>query len=57
MYTGGVLRIKIAEGKGIDIEVPLNIGGIAPAVPQVPLAVKAQNTVKAETVAPVDFSS
>ncbi len=47
--SGGVLRIKIAEGKGIDIEVPLNIGGIASAAPQAPLAVKAQNTVKAET--------
>lgn len=34
--SGGVLRIKIAEGKGIDIEVPLNgtMAGIA-AVPKV----------------------
>ncbi|WML36544.1 D-proline reductase (dithiol) proprotein PrdA [Clostridium sp. OS1-26] len=46
--SGGILRIKIAEGKGIDIEVPLNIGGTtpaAPAVPQAPLAVKAQKAV------------
>lgn len=49
--TGGVLRIKIAEGKGIDIEVPLNIGAVqtaAPVVPQAPVAVKAQKMAKAE---------
>lgn len=37
-----ILKIKIAEGKGIDIEVPLNM--VAPAVaPQVPLSVAAQS--------------
>lgn len=50
--TGGVLRIKIAEGKGIDIEVPLNAGGIQQAqpIPQAPIAVKAKNAVKTEAV-------
>ena len=38
-----VLKIKIAEGKGIDIEVPLNMA--VPAVtPQVPLRATTQNT-------------
>ncbi|MCT8975747.1 D-proline reductase (dithiol) proprotein PrdA [Clostridium sp. CX1] len=46
--SGSVLKIKIAEGKGIDIEVPLNIAGAvaAPVVPQAPLAVKAQQAAK-----------
>lgn len=35
--NGSVLRIKIAEGKGIDIEVPLN-GAIAQAAPVAPMA-------------------
>ncbi|MDW8802456.1 D-proline reductase (dithiol) proprotein PrdA [Clostridium sp. A1-XYC3] len=55
--SGSILKIKIAEGKGIDIEVPLNIGGTAysaPVVPQVPMAVKAEKIVKNETTeAPV----
>lgn len=37
---GSVLKIKIAEGKGIDIEVPLMVGGAVPNV-QAP-AVKSQ---------------
>jgi D-proline reductase (dithiol) PrdA len=49
--SGGVLRIKIAEGRGIDIEVPLNgtISGAASAP-----KVKAQDAVvsSAVTVAP-----
>jgi D-proline reductase (dithiol) PrdA len=49
--SGGVLRIKIAEGRGIDIEVPLNgtIAGTASAP-----KVKAQDAVvsSAVTVAP-----
>lgn len=40
--SGGVLRIKIAEGRGIDIEVPLSVGGTVAQVP----AVKPQETVK-----------
>lgn len=50
--TGGVLRIKIAEGKGIDIEVPLNTGAIqttASVTPQVPVAVKSEKATKVET--------
>lgn len=31
---GNVLKIKIAEGKGIDIEVPLTIGQVQPIEPQ-----------------------
>ncbi|AKN33252.1 proline reductase [Clostridium carboxidivorans P7] len=52
--SGGVLRIKIAEGKGIDIEVPLNVQGTSQAAataPQAPLAVKAQKIVNAEAPA------
>ncbi|MGE5626776.1 MAG: D-proline reductase (dithiol) proprotein PrdA [Solirubrobacterales bacterium] len=42
--SGGVLRIKIAEGKGIDIEVPLNASVSAPKV-------KAQNAaIASETI-------
>lgn len=43
--SGGVLRIKIAEGKGIDIEVPLNGAAPGTAAPRV----KAQNAVISET--------
>ena len=39
--SGGVLRIKIAEGRGIDIEVPLNGSISGSAAPKV----KAQNAV------------
>ncbi|MEW8954892.1 D-proline reductase (dithiol) proprotein PrdA [Clostridium sp.] len=43
--SGSVLKIKIAEGKGIDIEVPLTLNGAAPvppmAKPATPVAVKA----------------
>ncbi|MDR7855306.1 D-proline reductase (dithiol) proprotein PrdA [Tissierella sp.] len=48
MIQGGVLRIKIAEGKGIDIEVPL--GGYVP-----PSQTMAVNTVsnKSEAVAEI----
>ncbi len=46
--SGGVLKIKIAEGKGIDIEVPLNGAG-AGTVHAVP-KVKAENAVIAAAV-------
>ena len=46
--TGGILRIKIAEGKGIDIEVPLNIGAVQTATPQVPVSVKSEKATKVE---------
>lgn len=29
VVNGGILKIKISEGKGIDIEVPLGVGGVA----------------------------
>lgn len=47
--SGGILKIKISEGKGIDIEVPLNLG-VAPAVAPVqpPVVVKGAKSVKAE---------
>jgi len=51
--SGGVLRIKIAEGRGIDIEVPLNGSIAGSAAPKV----KAQNAVVSTTVtAPVAAS-
>lgn len=34
VVNGGVLKIKISEGKGIDIEVPLGIGGAVVQTPQ-----------------------
>lgn len=49
IISGGILKIKIAEGKGIDIEVPLNIGA-ATVVPQAPAAVRTQKAAKAELV-------
>ncbi|SFB40813.1 D-proline reductase (dithiol) proprotein PrdA [Clostridium frigidicarnis] len=57
--NGSVLRIKIAEGKGIDIEVPLT--GLSPVAPMArtvaPVAVKAVETkteVKAEAKVAVE---
>lgn len=57
--NGSVLRIKIAEGKGIDIEVPLTgLSPVAPmARPVAPVAVKAIETkteVKAEAKVAVE---
>lgn len=51
--SGGILKIKIAEGRGIDIEVPLMVGssGVAPVVPQTPVAAKSQQITKVETSA------
>jgi D-proline reductase (dithiol) PrdA len=49
IVSGGVLKIKIAEGKGIDIEVPLNIGSMAAPVSKAPMALKTQKAVKSET--------
>jgi D-proline reductase (dithiol) PrdA len=50
--TGGVLKIKIAEGKGIDIEVPLGSAGTTavPSKVQAPLAVRNQKPAAAEEV-------
>ncbi|WML36536.1 D-proline reductase (dithiol) proprotein PrdA [Clostridium sp. OS1-26] len=50
--SGGMLKIKISEGKGIDIEVPLNLGVAPVAAPmQQPVVVKGAKSVKAETAA------
>ncbi len=49
VVSGGILKIKIAEGKGIDIEVPLNIGSMAAPVSKAPMALKTQKAVKPET--------
>ncbi|AWI07602.1 D-proline reductase (dithiol) proprotein PrdA [Clostridium drakei] len=46
--AGGVLKIKIAEGKGIDIEVPLGVGSMAAPVAKAPVAVKNQSIAKEE---------
>ena len=42
--TGGVLKIKIAEGKGIDIEIPLNGVTQVPSVVNVPVEAKLQKS-------------
>lgn len=47
--SGGILKIKIAEGKGIDIEVPLNPGMVTTAVPQPSSKVKVQKSDKVES--------
>lgn len=47
--SGGILKIKIAEGKGIDIEIPLNMGSIAAPVSNAPMALKTQKAAKSET--------
>ncbi len=44
--SGGVLRIKIAEGKGIDIEVPLNVGNVPLSKTGAMPVVKAEKSVK-----------
>ncbi len=46
--TNGILRIKIAEGKGIDIEVPLNSTSLPVAQCAAPVTVKANKAVKSE---------
>jgi D-proline reductase (dithiol) PrdA len=54
--TNGILRIKIAEGKGIDIEVPLNSVS-TPAQCAAPVSVKADKAVKVEKAAAADTVS
>jgi len=53
--SGGVLRIKIAEGRGIDIEVPLNasVAGTALTVPKVKTNNTIINSTLSETAAPI----
>ncbi len=55
--TNGILRIKIAEGKGIDIEVPLNSVSTPPAQCAAPVSVKADKAVKVEKAAAADTVS
>ncbi|MBI6873116.1 D-proline reductase (dithiol) proprotein PrdA [Clostridium aciditolerans] len=55
--TNGILRIKIAEGKGIDIEVPLNSISTPPAQCAAPVSVKADKAVKVEKAAAADAVS
>jgi len=51
--SGGVLRIKIAEGRGIDIEVPLNGSGLTSVVaPKVKANNAAISTVVTEAAVP-----
>lgn len=47
--NGGVLKIKIAEGKGIDIEVPLQAAG-GPVVQEIKKEVKEKEEVKNEKI-------